>query len=229
MKLSENTIAILKNFSTINPGILIRPGKIQKTMERNKRIIAEVELEDKFDVGFGFSDLNQFLGNLSTFDSPEIEFEGRLENENLAQKLIIKDKVLSFEYFSASPKVIISPPDKALVMKQVDAKFDLSDQVLKRILQLANINSLPDITIRSRKGKLEMIASDRKNSTSSAARIEITDKFDGEDFGVDILAENFKIIPGSYEVEIMVGGFSKFTNKNRPLNYIVAIESPAKK
>lgn len=229
MKLSENTIAILKNFSTINSGILIKPGKFQKTMEINKRIIAEVELEEDFSVGFGFGDLNQFLGNLSTFNSPDIEFEGQQDlDKTLAKKLIIKDKILSLEYYSASPKAIVSPPEKPLVMKQVDAKFELTDQILKRVLQLANINNLPNISIQANKGKLEMLASDNKNSTSTAARVEISSTYTGDNFKVDFLTENFKIIPGTYDVEIMVGGFSKFTNKNKPLNYVIALEAPKK-
>ncbi len=229
MKLSDNTIAILKNFSTINSGILIKPGKVQRTMEINKRIIAEVELEEDFETGFGFGDLNQFLGNLSTFSAPDIEFEGQQDfDKTLAKKLIIKDKVLSLEYYSASPKVIVSPPDKALVMKQVDAKFELEDQLLKRVLQIANINNLPNITIRSKKNKMELVVSDKKNSTSNAVKVDIDQMFDGPPFSVDFLTENFRMIPGSYDVEVMVGGFSKFTNKSKPLNYIIALESPKK-
>lgn len=229
MKLSEQTITTLKNFSTINKGLLVRKGNTQRTMEENKRIIAEVELQDSFPIGFGFGDLNQFLGNLSTFENPEVEFEGTLESDTtLAKKLIIKDDLLKLEYFSTSPKNIETPPEKPLIMKNVDAKFELTDKVLKRVLQTSNINSLPNITIKSKDGNMELVASDVMNKTSASVRVDLGE-YKGKDFSVDFLAENFRMIPGSYDVELMIGGFSKFTNKNKPISYVIAIETPKKK
>jgi hypothetical protein len=75
MKLSESTLSILKNFSTINSGFIIRPGKLQKTLSTDKSIMAEVEFDDDFTTEFGIYDLNQFLGNVSALNNPDLEFD----------------------------------------------------------------------------------------------------------------------------------------------------------
>ena len=41
MKLSENTVSVLKNFSTINPGMVFRKGNIVRTMAKGQNILAE--------------------------------------------------------------------------------------------------------------------------------------------------------------------------------------------
>lgn len=40
MKLSARTINILKNFSTINPSIVLKPGNTVTTISTNKTIMA---------------------------------------------------------------------------------------------------------------------------------------------------------------------------------------------
>ena len=40
MKLSNETIAVLKNFGAINQGILFKPGKKLKTVSSHKNILA---------------------------------------------------------------------------------------------------------------------------------------------------------------------------------------------
>ena len=78
MKLSNDTLSVLKNFSTINEGIFIKRGNVIETISKQKNILAKAELKDTFDDEFGLHDLNEFLGVLSTHkDTPEIEFDDK--------------------------------------------------------------------------------------------------------------------------------------------------------
>ena len=74
MKLSENTISILKNFASINQSILIKSGSKIRTMPKLKTILAQAEVEEVFPKDFAIYDLNQFLNGLSLHQDPELDF-----------------------------------------------------------------------------------------------------------------------------------------------------------
>ena len=65
MKLSDKTVGILKNFSTINQNILIKEGSKLRTMSTMKNILAEADVSEAFPADFGIYDLNEFLGVLT--------------------------------------------------------------------------------------------------------------------------------------------------------------------
>ena len=75
MKIADDTINILKNFSTINEGIMIRKGKVLETISKEKNILARAEVADEFSEELGLYDINSFLGTLS-MNGNEIEFNG---------------------------------------------------------------------------------------------------------------------------------------------------------
>ena len=61
MKLSTETIAVLKNFASINQGIEFKKGKKIKTISAGKTVLAEAHLTDEFPENFCIYDLNQFF------------------------------------------------------------------------------------------------------------------------------------------------------------------------
>ena len=61
MKLSDNTVKVLKNFSSINQGIIVKPGKLLRTISPNKAVLAEATVVEKFPHEFGIYDLNKSL------------------------------------------------------------------------------------------------------------------------------------------------------------------------
>ena len=62
MKLSEQTVNILKNFSDINQNILVKSGNQLQTMSTMKNILGTAEVSETFPRDFGIYDLNEFLG-----------------------------------------------------------------------------------------------------------------------------------------------------------------------
>jgi len=48
MKLSEKTLNILKNFSSINQSILVKQGNQLRTISVAKNILAEAEIKEDF-------------------------------------------------------------------------------------------------------------------------------------------------------------------------------------
>ena len=64
MKLSDNTLTILKNFAGINNSILVKSGNQLRTISVAKNILAEASIEENFPRQFAIYDLNQFLNGL---------------------------------------------------------------------------------------------------------------------------------------------------------------------
>ena len=126
MKFSENTLAVLKNFATINSGVVLNPGQVQKTMSSERSILLEAKLEDDIPSQFGIYDLNQFLGNITTLRNPEITFD--------KDSVSMSEGDFTLTYLACSPNLIITPPaDKELSIKTVDVKFTLTDRKSTRL------------------------------------------------------------------------------------------------
>ena len=75
MKLSDNTLTILKNFAGINNSILVKRGNKLRTISVAKNILAEAQIGEEFPCDFAIYDLNQFLNvNTTLFNAPELDF-----------------------------------------------------------------------------------------------------------------------------------------------------------
>ena len=77
MKLSTETLSILKNFGAINQGILFKAGKTLKTVSSHKNILAQVNITEEVPADFGVYDLNNFLSVISLGTDPTFEFEDK--------------------------------------------------------------------------------------------------------------------------------------------------------
>ena len=220
MKLNENTLNVLKNFSAINTGLVLQKGNVQKTISPSKSVLVEVELEDSIPQQFGIYDLNQFLGNVTTLDSPELSF-----NDNLIQ---MNDGNVTFNYRACSPSLITSPPDKELALKQVDVSFILTNAILTKLLKLASMNNLTHLSVVGKNGEIRLQMHERANDTSNDASFKLND-YDGPNFMASFKVENLKLLPGDYSVEIQLNAFAKFVASSGvfkdKIKYFVALET----
>ena len=75
MKLSSETVSVLKNFSTINQNLVIKEGSSISTMSAMKNIVSRAEVSETFPRQFAIYDLNEFLSALSLFSEPDLDFQ----------------------------------------------------------------------------------------------------------------------------------------------------------
>ena len=215
MKLSDKTLSVLKNFSTINQSILFRQGSKLRTISVMKNILAEATVTEEIPKDFGIYDLNQFLNGLSLHQSPELDFV----NEG---HVVIKEGRMRSKYFFADPNVIITPPDKAIDLPSEDVSFELSTDQLDKLLKAAAIYQLPDLAVVGASGVVKILVRDKKNDTSNDFSVTVgeTDK----EFSFNFKVENIKILPGTYDVSVSSKLLSRFTSKNQDLTYFIALE-----
>ena len=215
MKLSEKTLNILKNFSSINQSILVKQGNQLRTISVAKNILAEAEIKEDFPRDFAIYDLNQFLNGLSLHQDPEMDFSPD-------SYVNIREGKRRVKYFYADPNVIISPPEKAIQLPTEDICFQLDSVTLEKLLKAAAVYQLPDLCAVGEAGVIKLVVRDKKNDTSNEYAVVVgeTDK----KFTFNFKVENIKIIPGAYDVVISSKLLSEFTNKQYNLKYFIALE-----
>jgi hypothetical protein len=215
MKLSEKTLNILKNFSSINQSILVKQGNKLRTISVAKNILAEAEIKEEFPRDFAIYDLNQFLNGLSLHQDPEMDFSPD-------SYLSIREGKRRVKYFYADPNVIISPPEKSIQLPSQDVCFQLDSVTLEKLLKAAAVYQLPDLCAVGEAGVIKLVVRDKKNDTSNEFAIVVgeTDK----EFAFNFKVENIKIIPGAYDVIVSSKFLSQFTNSNHDLKYYIALE-----
>jgi hypothetical protein len=218
IKLSEKTLSILKNYSGICSNILIKPGNVLRTVSSMKNIMSEAVIEEDFERQVAIWDLNQFLGTVSLFDSPEFEFEENHVN-------IYGKNGSSVRYYYSAPN-LITTPTKDIVMPETVVEFDLKQRDLVELQRAASVLGLPDICVQSNGDTLEMVAVDKKINSSNTYSVSLGDlPNDGHDFKFYFKVENLKMFPGDYTVSIAKSVVSQFVHKTTDIKYWIALEA----
>jgi len=215
MKLSDKTLTLLKNFSSINQSILFKKGSSLRTISVMKNILAEATIEEDLPTDFGIYDLNQFLNGLGLHQNPELDFENN-------GHVLIREGKSRTKYFFADPNVIVTPPDKEITLPSEDVSFELSTSQLDKLLKAAAIYQLPDLAVVGGDGVVKIVVRDKKNDTSNDFSIVV-----GETesiFSFNFKVENIKIVPGTYDVVVSQKLLSRFTCRDYDLKYFIALE-----
>jgi len=215
MKLSDKTISVLKNFSSINQSILVKEGNKLRTISVMKNILAEASVAEEFSKDFGVYDLNQFLNGLSLHQSPELDFT----NDGY---VVIREGKSRSKYFFADPNVIVTPPEKSIQLPSEDVCFELTTDQLEKLLKASSVYQLPDLCAVGENGVVKLVVRDKKNETSNDFAVVVGET--ENEFCFNFKVENIKVLPGTYEVVVSQKLLSRFTSKNHDLTYYIALE-----
>lgn len=212
MKIDVNTVNVLKNFSKINPSIVVQQGNVLKTISPNKTIMAKATVPTEFTKKFAIYDLNQFLSGLSLYNDPDLEIDDTF--------IYMKDSSSEQGKFLLSDEsTITKAPDKDINIPSVDVTFTLKNEDLNKVEKAAGVWSLPEIVVAGDGNKVHLKAVNSKNPGSEySIPIGETNKT----FNAVFKFENLKMLPGDYEVTISSRGISKFIGKD--VEYFIAVE-----
>jgi hypothetical protein len=217
MKLSNYTTSVLKNFSTINQNLVIKEGNTITTMSAMKNIVAKAEVEETFPQQIAIYDLNEFLGALSLFTSPVLDFSDNYVMISEENKPTTKMK-----YFYSDPSVVTSP-NKMITMPSNEVKFTMSSEDLSRLKRAAGAIGAPDMVLEKNSSGSSLTVKDKKNDTANNYSLDVDTTSDGE-FNFYFKVENMKLLDGNYDVEISSKNISHYTNKSTDIEYWIALE-----
>jgi hypothetical protein len=212
MKLSEQTVSLLKNFASINQNLQFKSGNKLSTISAQKNILVNAEIPESFPSDFAIYDLNKMLGVMNLFPDPEMDIGDKT--------MKIGGKV---DYMFADPTMIVSPPEKELTFPEAEIKFVLTNAEFNQTIKAATLLGLPHICVEGKDGKINLVATDVHNSSSDEYRSELGET--GMVFNMVFKIENLKLYAGDYDVELTSKGISKFSHTSSNLQYFIATES----
>lgn len=215
MKLSNDTIEILKNFSQINQSIAVEAGNKLRTFSIAENILAEANVTEAFPQDFAIYDLSEFLGNMSLMVGADMQF-------GADHHVKITDTRSSMKYFFADPSLIKKAPDDNPTLPSEDVSFTLTDDDRARLIRMAAVNNLPDLSVVGDGEKISVVVRDKENDTSNTYSVNVgmTD----DEFVLNMKVENLKIFKGDYKVTMSKRLISCFQHQQIPLTYWIALE-----
>lgn len=219
MKFNATTIAVLKNFSSINPSVAMKKGNVIRTISPQKSVMAAATLEQDFEGDAAIYDLPRFLSTMSLFQEPDIAFG--------SNKFTIKDGRSRVNYTYASESMILTPPDREITLPSTDVDVTMTWDDFDKIMKAASVLKLPDIAFVGTREDIRLAAMDVNNPSSDNFDV-ILDKTPNEDrsFTAVFRTENLKLIQSDYQVQISSKGISKFQSPR--VSYWIAVETTSK-
>jgi|TARA_R110002153_G_scaffold273619_2_gene444974 hypothetical protein len=196
MKISKDTLEVLKNFSAVNPNLVIQEGNKLSSIAEAKNIMASCEVSETFEKSVGIYDLNEFLSALSLIEDPTLEFGD--------DSVLIKSEKASVTYRYAD-KSILTAPERAVNMPSAEVEVDLCSAVISEIRKAGSALGHPVVSITTSAGsdKAYLEVKDPNNSSANVYRLEVGSGYEADmDFDFQFLIANLKLIPGDYKVSV---------------------------
>ena len=216
MNLSNDTLNVLKNFATINPNLVFKPGQKLKTISESKTILASAEIVEDFPTEFGVYDLNEFLSVLSLIDNPTLEFEDKA--------VLVQGNGQKIRYFFSESE-ILTTPQKDIQMPDPELGVNIEEDVLNQIRKAAAVLGHTELSIAGNDGVIKASVLDTRDATSNLFEIELDrDNSCKNEFNFVVSIPNLKLLPGDYFVSISSKLISNWTNSNYPVDYFIALE-----
>lgn len=213
MKINNDTLTVLKNFSRIHKSITIPEGSVLTTITPLKTIVARAATTTTFEKRFTIYDLDRFLGVVSLFNDPEFTFHDK--------SVTISDSSRKVDYTYADESTIkTKAPTHDIVFPTVDASFSVTTDNLKDLTKALGVLGLPHVAIVGEGGNLYLQATDSKNPLVDkfSMRVGETDR----EFRAYVLKENLNLFQSDYDVKITSRGMVNFRGKL--IEYWIAIE-----
>ena len=222
MKLSNETVTVLKNFSTINQNLVIKPGNTISTMSAMKNIVSKARVQETFAQEFAIYDLNEFLASLSLFDNPDLDFQ---------DDFVVISNGAHLKYWYSDPSVVTTPM-KDVTMPESEVSFTLESNMISDVQKAAAVIGAPDMVLEAMSTGIAVLkVTDKKNTTANdyAVKIDVNNE-DGKDvpYKFWFKVENLKLLPGTYDVAISSKNISHFVNTKVDVDYFIALEPESK-
>ena len=177
MKLSEDTVNVLKNFSSINQSLQFKSGNTLRTLSPLKTIFVEATVTENFPKEFALYDLNKLLAKVSLYKEAHLSFDD--DKLNISTENKKKSDCIKY----CSPKIIVVPPEKSISIGTPDCSFSISQEDLDWMRKSAGISGSPNFVFESDGETINFIATDIKDDSADQSKIEIGTS-DGKKFKV---------------------------------------------
>jgi hypothetical protein len=217
IKLSTQTLDILKNFSGINSNIVVKAGEPLSTISEAKNIMAIAQIQESFQTGFGIYDLNEFISMFSLMQDPELEFSN--------DSVLFKSGRTRASYRFADESILTTPKNK-INMPSADLTVSITSDVLGQVRKAAGVLGHTTMSIRGDSGTVTLSVVDPKNSAANTFSVVLDeDNSQKGSFDLQFLIANLKLLQGDYDVNISSKLISHWKHTGQDVQYYIALEN----
>jgi hypothetical protein len=223
---TDATQKLLKNFSSISDSVLLVEGKKQKTVLQSRAVFAIAEFPEAWPRETGIFKLGEFVGVLSSFDKPVIEFN------DVAMNIHSATGRGDVDYGYSDPSTIQAIADRMIPKDNPACEFILSSQDLTQLKRQASALSLTAFTVTVKGGKVNIVAKDPKNPRSNGYKTTIDQvTMHNKTFDRTLL---FKVehlpmlMDGNYVVALSDWRYAYLTNQDAPVTYYITEQTKDK-
>ena len=217
VSISNDTLSVLRNFSSINPNVVLKPGQEVKTISEAKNILAVADITEDFPTEMGIYDLNEFLSVVNLVNDPQLSF-----GDNHVDVVGGNSKVKYF--FSDSS--ILTTPQKDITMPDCEVTVSFTDDILSQIRKAASALGHSEMSISATEDGVNIKVFDSKDSSANIYNIQLANDagYKEGQFEFVINIYNLKLLDGDYEVNISSKLISEWKNTTKPVRYYIALE-----
>jgi len=221
VSISNDTLSVLRNFSSINPNVVLKPGQQVKTISEAKNILAVAEIVEDFPTEMGIYDLNEFLSVVNLVNDPQLNFA-----DNYVDVVGGSSKVKYF--FSDSS--ILTTPQKDITMPDCEVEVSFTDETLSQIRKAASALGHSEMAISATDEGVYIKVFDSKDSSANIynrycpSKLANNGGYKEGQFEFVINIANLKLLDGDYEVKISSKLISEWKNTTKPVTYYIALE-----
>jgi hypothetical protein len=217
VSISNDTLSVLRNFSSINPNVVLKPGQEVKTISEAKNILAVADIAEDFPTEMGIYDLNEFLSVVNLVNDPQLNF-----GDNHVDVAGGNSKVKYF--FSDSS--ILTTPQKDITMPDCEVTVSFTDDILSQIRKAASALGHSEMSISATDEGVNIKVFDSKDSSANIYNIQLANDagYKEGQFEFVININNLKLLDGDYEVNISSKLISEWKNTTKPVRYYIALE-----
>jgi len=218
MKISTETINILKNYAGINSNVVFKPGKTLKTIAEAKTIMASASTLEDFPVEFGVYDLNEFLSLFSLMDDPEVDFSDKF--------LTMADGSQRIKYFYSEID-ILTQPTKDINMPECEVVLNISAENMDKIRKAAAVLGHSELAFTCTGEDVTASVFNEKDATANTFDINLGIA-NSNTFNYVFSISNLRMLQGNYTVSISSKLISNWRHADDPLDYFIALEKSSK-
>lgn len=219
MKLSPETMLLLKSLSNVNQSMKFTKGNTLKTISNNRTIVSQATIKEEFPKNFCIYSLPSFISCLTLSNEPELDFE--MEDN----AVVIKHPNSTLIYRFCVESVIVTCEKDVKVPPNADLSIVLTKEDISNVMKGASAISANDLIVACKNGKVTLEVSDVKHASNKfMLSPSSTMEFNASDCSFNLFVDNLNLFSGDYEVTFWKSGISHFKNKDVPIEYFIALQ-----
>ena len=219
MKISKETIDVLRNYSTIQPNLVFKGGNKVSTIAEAKNIMATTEVAEEFPSNIGIYDLNEFLSALSLIEDPEFDFG----EDSVKVSSSIEGSSLTYRYADVD---MLTTSDRDINMPTSDVEVLLTAEDISQLRKAGGALGHTIAAIVSHEGENDIYleVKDPSNPSANVYSRHLGENDGGSNFDIQFLISNLKLTPDDYSVSISSKLISHWKPCNLKSEYWIALE-----